>query len=177
LLRDSIPPISEKGGTLSCANLLHQSRNGKEIVLAFGQNGICSSDKKKIVGSPVGTKSAGLSRGNIAIRARRRRDDMRPVTRATRVTRKSPKQTRSLRGIPAPAAGCAPGGTHRLPEAKLEDFTSKYVIRLGLETDCSHCQAKNWTGLKSADYEITCERWGAIVDFQVSAQALPAGFG
>jgi hypothetical protein len=48
--------------------------------------------------------------------------------------------------------------THQLPEAKLEDFTSKNVIRLGLETDCPHCQAKNWTGLRTVDYEITCDR-------------------
>jgi hypothetical protein len=48
--------------------------------------------------------------------------------------------------------------THRLPEVKLEDFTSKNVIRLGLETDCPHCQAKNWTGLGTVDYEITCDR-------------------
>jgi len=46
----------------------------------------------------------------------------------------------------------------RLPEAKLEDFTSKNVIRLGLEIDCPHCRAKNWTGLDDVDYEITCER-------------------
>jgi hypothetical protein len=46
----------------------------------------------------------------------------------------------------------------RLPEATLEDFTSKNVIRLGLETDCPHCQAKNWTGLDAVDYEITCVR-------------------
>jgi hypothetical protein len=48
--------------------------------------------------------------------------------------------------------------THRLPEAKLDDFTSKNVIRLGLETDCPHCQAKNWTGLETVDYQITCAR-------------------
>jgi hypothetical protein len=47
---------------------------------------------------------------------------------------------------------------HRLPEAKLEHFTSNNVIRLGLETDCPHCQAKNWTGLDAVDYEITCAR-------------------
>ena len=48
--------------------------------------------------------------------------------------------------------------TQRLPEAALDDFTSKNVIRLGLETDCPHCKAKNWTGLDAVDYEIKCER-------------------
>lgn len=46
----------------------------------------------------------------------------------------------------------------RLPEANLDDFTSKNVIRLGLETDCPHCQAKNWTGLDTVDYQVTCDR-------------------
>jgi hypothetical protein len=48
--------------------------------------------------------------------------------------------------------------THRLPEAKLDDFTSRNVIRLGLETDCPNCQSRNWTSLKAVDYEITCDR-------------------
>lgn len=55
--------------------------------------------------------------------------------------------------------------TQRLPEAKLDDFTSKNVIRLGLETDCPHCQAKNWTGLEAADYEITCDRCLKVYPF------------
>ena len=33
--------------------------------------------------------------------------------------------------------------TSSLSELKLSDFTDSNVIRLGLETDCSHCQAKN----------------------------------
>ena len=53
----------------------------------------------------------------------------------------------------------------RLPEATLEKFTSKNVIRLGLETDCPHCQARNWTGLKAVDYEISCERCLKIYPF------------
>jgi hypothetical protein len=48
--------------------------------------------------------------------------------------------------------------THRLPEAKLEDFTSRNMIRLGLETECPYCQAKNWTGLDTVDYQVICER-------------------
>jgi hypothetical protein len=46
----------------------------------------------------------------------------------------------------------------RLPEAKLEHFTARNVIRLGLETECTHCQTSNWTGLKAVDYQVTCER-------------------
>lgn len=46
----------------------------------------------------------------------------------------------------------------RLPALKLEYLTSKNVIRLGLETDCPHCKAKNWNGLESVKYELTCER-------------------
>jgi hypothetical protein len=48
--------------------------------------------------------------------------------------------------------------TKRFPEVNLDHFTSKNVVRVGLETDCPHCQARNWTGLKAVDYEITCER-------------------
>jgi hypothetical protein len=46
----------------------------------------------------------------------------------------------------------------RLPAVSLDDFTTKNVVRLGLETDCPHCQAKNWNSLAAVDYEITCER-------------------
>jgi hypothetical protein len=48
--------------------------------------------------------------------------------------------------------------SRKLPEVRLEHFTSRNVIRLGLETICTHCLAKNWTGLKAADYDIICER-------------------
>jgi hypothetical protein len=53
----------------------------------------------------------------------------------------------------------------RLPEVKLEDFTSKNVIRLGLETDCPHCQAKNWSNLTALDYRIICDRCLKPYDF------------
>jgi hypothetical protein len=48
--------------------------------------------------------------------------------------------------------------SRRLPEISLENFTTKNVIRLGLETDCPHCQAKNWSSLGAVDYEIACDR-------------------
>jgi hypothetical protein len=46
----------------------------------------------------------------------------------------------------------------RLPAAKLQDFTDKNIIRVGLETDCPHCQAKNWSSLTAVDYSLTCDR-------------------
>jgi hypothetical protein len=47
---------------------------------------------------------------------------------------------------------------HSLPEKTLEDYTKRNVIRLGLETDCPYCRAKNWSTLSEVDYRITCER-------------------
>ena len=55
--------------------------------------------------------------------------------------------------------------TKRLPEVTLGNFTSKNVIRVGLETDCLHCRARNWTGLKAVDYKITCERCLKVYPF------------
>lgn len=46
----------------------------------------------------------------------------------------------------------------RLPELKVSDYTKRKVIRLGLEIECTHCNAKNWYGLDTVDYDITCER-------------------
>ncbi|BBO08499.1 hypothetical protein SG09_78490 [Bradyrhizobium ottawaense] len=43
-------------------------------------------------------------------------------------------------------------------QENLEDYTKRNVIRLGLETDCPHCRAKNWSTLTEVDYRITCER-------------------
>jgi hypothetical protein len=40
----------------------------------------------------------------------------------------------------------------------LGDFTERNIIRLGLETDCPHCQATNWHSLTATDYNLTCER-------------------
>jgi len=41
---------------------------------------------------------------------------------------------------------------------KLEDFTSRNILRLGLETECPHCKVANWHSLTTADYDLTCER-------------------
>jgi hypothetical protein len=54
---------------------------------------------------------------------------------------------------------------HSLPKKALEDFTKRNVIRLGLETDCPHCRAKNWSTLTDVDYRITCERCLKPYDF------------
>jgi hypothetical protein len=47
---------------------------------------------------------------------------------------------------------------HSLPKRSLEDFTKRNVFRLGLETDCPHCRAKNWSTLTDIDYRVICER-------------------
>ena len=52
-----------------------------------------------------------------------------------------------------------------LPTISLEDFTKRNIIRLGLETDCPHCRATNWSTLTEADYRITCERCLKPYDF------------
>jgi hypothetical protein len=44
------------------------------------------------------------------------------------------------------------------PWDSLASFTTHNVIRLGLETDCPHCNAKNWSTLTTVDYSIVCER-------------------
>ena len=45
-----------------------------------------------------------------------------------------------------------------LPKKALDDFTVPNVIRVGLETECPHCKAKNWHALTDVDYRLTCER-------------------
>src|SRR5262249_8369727 len=52
-----------------------------------------------------------------------------------------------------------------LPTKSLGDFTKRNVIRLGLETDCPHCSAKNWSTLTAVDYRLTCERCLKPYDF------------
>ena len=47
---------------------------------------------------------------------------------------------------------------HLLPALELKDFTDRNVIRLGLETECLHCQATNWHSLATVDYDVRCER-------------------
>lgn len=48
---------------------------------------------------------------------------------------------------------------------KLEDYTKRNVITLGLETCCPQCQGKNWHGLDAVDYQIICERCLNHYDF------------
>ena len=54
---------------------------------------------------------------------------------------------------------------HDLARHDLEDFTKRNVIRLGLETDCPHCLAKNWSTLTEVDYRVICERCLKPYDF------------
>jgi hypothetical protein len=56
-----------------------------------------------------------------------------------------------------------------LPAKSLGDFTKRNVIRLGLETDCPHCSAKNWSTLTVVDYRITCDRCLKPYDFPQAA--------
>lgn len=54
---------------------------------------------------------------------------------------------------------------HSLLRNGLNDFIKSNVIRLGLETDCPHCSAKNWSTLTNVDYRVTCERCLKPYDF------------
>lgn len=40
----------------------------------------------------------------------------------------------------------------------LDEFTSKGIIKLSIQTSCPHCKYVNWTGLKAVDYDLGCER-------------------
>lgn len=40
----------------------------------------------------------------------------------------------------------------------LKFLTEKNVIRLGLQTECPHCHAKNWHSLTQIDYQVNCDR-------------------
>lgn len=44
------------------------------------------------------------------------------------------------------------------PKITLENFTSKNIIRLGIQTECPHCLNKNWSSLSEVDYDLKCER-------------------
>jgi hypothetical protein len=61
--------------------------------------------------------------------------------------------------------------TAKRPSAanSLEEFTKRNVIRLGLETQCPHCNAKNWSTLTAVDYRVTCERCLKPYDFPQAA--------
>ncbi len=55
---------------------------------------------------------------------------------------------------------------HRsLRSINLEDFTERNIVRLGLETDCNNCHAKNWSSLTEIDYQVTCEQCLKTYDF------------
>lgn len=54
---------------------------------------------------------------------------------------------------------------HSFSRNGLNDFTKRNVIRLGLETDCPHCSARNWCTLTNVDYQVTCERCLKPYDF------------
>jgi hypothetical protein len=56
-----------------------------------------------------------------------------------------------------------------LPPTALGEFTRRNVIRLGLETDCPHCRAKNWSTLTTVDYRVTCDRCLKPYDFPQAA--------
>jgi hypothetical protein len=56
-----------------------------------------------------------------------------------------------------------------LPVKSLEEFTKRNVIRLGVETQCPHCNAKNWSTLTAVDYRVTCERCLKPYDFPQAA--------
>lgn len=47
-------------------------------------------------------------------------------------------------------------GAHHL--ADLNQYIEKNVARLGLETNCNYCNAKNWHSLDEVSYDVTCTR-------------------
>jgi hypothetical protein len=49
--------------------------------------------------------------------------------------------------------------------ADLERFTTSNIMRLGIETECPHCNAKNWNTLTAVDYRVVCERCLKSYDF------------
>ncbi len=53
----------------------------------------------------------------------------------------------------------------RLCGPKLDEYTGRGVIRLGLETVCPHCQGGNWHGLDTVDYRVPCERCLNVYEF------------
>ncbi|MES2824953.1 MAG: hypothetical protein V4732_15215 [Pseudomonadota bacterium] len=47
----------------------------------------------------------------------------------------------------------------------ISKYIERNIIRLGIETDCSHCNAKNWHDLNEVSYEIKCSRCIKIYKF------------
>lgn len=56
-----------------------------------------------------------------------------------------------------------------LPAKSLDEFTKRNVIRLGIETQCTHCNAKNWSTLTIVDYRLTCARCLKLYEFPQAA--------
>lgn len=56
----------------------------------------------------------------------------------------------------------ARGAHHRVG---LSDYIDKSVIRVGLETKCTHCSANNWHDLDEVSYDIKCSRCLKIYNF------------
>jgi len=54
-------------------------------------------------------------------------------------------------------------GRHHLIE--LSHYVKHNVVKVGLETECSHCGAKNWHGLDEVSYEVRCLRCLKYYDF------------
>lgn len=50
-------------------------------------------------------------------------------------------------------------------DRSVDEYTKRNIIRLGLETVCTHCQGGNWHGLDTVDYKVTCERCLNDYDF------------
>ncbi|WP_447969889.1 hypothetical protein [Nitrospira sp. M1] len=53
----------------------------------------------------------------------------------------------------------------RISKLDISEYIKRNVIRLGLETDCSHCGAKNWHDLNEVAYVVRCERCLKDYDF------------
>lgn len=47
----------------------------------------------------------------------------------------------------------------------LSDYIKRNVIKIGLETDCSYCNAKNWHDLDEVSYQVKCIRCLKHYDF------------
>ena len=54
---------------------------------------------------------------------------------------------------------------HDSHSTSVKRFTESNILRLGIETSCTHCQAFNWHGLDQASYELKCERCLKSYDF------------
>lgn len=53
--------------------------------------------------------------------------------------------------------------------SSLDDFTSRNIIRLGLQSRCPNCANLNWHTLTMVDYEVTCERCQRAYPFPQSS--------